>query len=104
MRAGGDGVDQLLALDRVRIAAPLERELIVVNAARDVRGQYDRSVDRNRRARRPGPRRMKSHERNHDGGAGRKIDPQANAHQSLLPRRDHTAASARRKGRGARSL
>ena len=50
MRPGRDGVEELLALDRVRITAPLERELVIVDAAGDVRGQHDRGVDGDRRA------------------------------------------------------
>ena len=49
MRPGGDRVDELLALDRVCVAASLERELAVVDAAGDVRRQYDCGVDGDRR-------------------------------------------------------
>jgi hypothetical protein len=84
VRPGGDRIDELLALDRVRITAPLKRELLVVDAAGDVRGQHDRGVDGDRRARRAGPRRLGNDERDRDGGAKGQIDPQAAAHQSLL--------------------
>ncbi len=55
VRPGRDCIEELLALDRVRIAAPLERELVVVDAAGDIRGEHDRGVDGDRGARRARP-------------------------------------------------
>ena len=67
MRAGRDRVEESLTLDRVRATAPFEREFLVVEAARDVGGQYDRGVDGNRRARCARSRRLGENERKHDG-------------------------------------
>jgi hypothetical protein len=104
--AGRDGIEELLALDRVPIAAPLKRELLVVDAAGNVRGKHDRGVDRDRRARRARPRRLVDNELKHDSDAKRQVDPQAAAHQSLLrpPQRKHRAAKGGPEGARAQSL
>ena len=76
MRAGGNRIDELLALNRVHIAAPLQGELFVVDAARNVRRQYDGRVDHDRRARRARPARLRPSEPSNDGGAERNAKSQ----------------------------
>src|SRR5580658_1744782 len=58
------------------IAAPLQGELFVVDAARNVRRQYDGRVDHDRRARRPRPARLRPSEPSNDGGAERNAKSQ----------------------------
>ena len=104
MRPGRDRIEKLLALDRVGVAAALERELLVVDAARDIRRQHDRGVDRDRRPRGARPARLRRQDRDNDRGAERQADPPS-AHPSLLRPApfEHTRARRPPEGR-ARSL
>ncbi len=85
MRSGGDRVEQLLALDRVCVAAPLKRELAVVDAAGDVRRQHDRGVNGDRRLGGVRPSRLRRGKRKNGGDAKRQAIPQA-AHLKPPPR------------------
>ncbi len=69
MGSGRDRVHELLALDRIGIAAPLKRKLAVVDAAGDIGREHDRGVDRDRRPRSARPPHVRRGQRKEDRDA-----------------------------------
>ena len=93
-----DRVEQLLALDRLGVSAPLQGEFAVVDAARDVRRQNNRGVDLRRRIRRPHPPAGGRREHQNDG-RNSEANPQT-AHRSLHRPADEDYVPPRKTARG----